>query len=383
MAASGRATGATPAPEQTATALRDAPLVRILTRRDGDAIAAAGLLARTLADLDTPFHVAPTASRVERARRVQQGDPEATTVAIGAVERADITIAGENATATAVAIARAADSDPAPTLALAGVIAAGGDPTTLPTVLDQAQAQGIHQRPGVGIPTSDPIDGVAASLWIHAEFSGHPDQLREELVTVGIDPDGWPFTESERRKLASLIAIRATEGPAPMRAATSINRLLRPYVGEGPFPTVEGYAEVLDAVAREHPGTAITVAIGETATDAAEQSWRTHAQAVHAAIDAASITRVDDLAVITTDTTRTLSTARVLQRSHVSAPVTVVIGSDSVALVGNDNVDLRAATTALAETVEGTSDGTRRYGLVTHNVSLADQTVIDTVTDHL
>lgn len=380
MATAGRATGATPAPTEAATALREATFVRILTRRDGDAIAAAGVLARMLTAAGIPFQVAPTASRAQRARRVSEGDPDATTVAIGPVDRADVTIAGPTATRTAVEIVQAAGGDPPSALALAGLTAAGTPPDddTLREI-----AEGLTRRPGVGLPVADLTAGLAFTLWLHAGFSGDPDAVASHLERVDAADDPTRLDPDSHRRVASLVAVLGTNTPTPQRAAETIDTLVRPTVLSGPFPTVEGYAEVLDAVAREHPGTAVAIALGGDAADSARTSWRQHAEAAHAAIEAADTERYGGLYAACVPDHRVLTVARVLHRSVSPEPVTLVLGEERAALVGDPEADLRAVTTAIAETVSGSSDGTQHYGVIDHDGTAADRTLVTTAREEL
>ncbi len=381
MATAGRATGATPAPTEAATAFREAPFVRILTRRDGDAIAAAGVLARMLTATETPFQVAPTASRAQRARRVGEGDPEALTVAIGPVDRADVTIAGPTATHTAVEVVRAAGGDPPPALALAGLTAAGDDPDE--PLREAAEAAGLARRPGVGLPVSDPTTGLAFTLWLHTEFSGDPEAVASHLERVAATGDPTDLDADAHRRLASLVAVLGTDTPTPRRAAETIDTLLNPAVIPGSIPTVAGYAEVLDAVAREHPGTAVALALGAEAVESAQNSWQQHAAAVHAAIDDGTTERYGGLYAAFVADHRVLTAARVLHRSGSPEPVTLVVGEDRAAVVGDPAADLRAVTSALAETVSGTSDGTQRYGVIDHDGSTEDRTLVATAREEL
>ncbi|MFP4217714.1 MAG: hypothetical protein ACLFR6_02555 [Salinarchaeum sp.] len=380
MATAGRATGATPAPTEAATALREATFVRILTRRDGDAIAAAGVLARMLSAAGTPFQVAPTASRAQRARRVNEGDPDATTVAIGPVDRADVTIAGPTATRAAVEIVRAAGGDPPSALALAGLTASG---VSLDDDSIQETAEGLTRRPGVGLPVAELTTGLAFTLWLHAEFSGDPEAVAAHLEPLNVTDDPTRLDSDAHRRVASLVAVLGTNTPTPQRAAETIDTLVYPTVHAGPFPTVEGYAEVLDAVAREHPGTAVAIALGGDAIDSARTSWRQHAEAVHAAIEAAETERYGGLYAAFVADHRALTVARVLHRSVSPEPVTLVLGEQRAALVGDPEADLRAATTAIAETVSGSSDGTQHYGVIDHDGTVADRTLVATAREEL
>ena len=107
--------------------LESAGFLRLLVRADGDALAAAGLLARACAYRGTPFQVTVGRTVGERTDRVR--DCEGTTISVGPTD-ADVPRLDGDGPATFAAIAALDELgvEPDPTLALAGTVAAGATP---------------------------------------------------------------------------------------------------------------------------------------------------------------------------------------------------------------------------------------------------------------
>lgn len=363
----------TPSPDELAARLADAPFVRVVVAPTGSALAASGVTARALRERGVPFQV-----RVRRASAYAVAD-DALTLRVGSAGPADLTLADpERASAVAFEVARALGTDPDPRLALAGLAAGEADPAAS-TLADVA---GLERAPGVGIPVADLADGLGHTTLLHAPISGGADAagatLAEWSLPAELDTDAW-------RRVASLVAVEtATAAGATPRAAETIARALNPIrLGDGaPFATVEGYGDVLSAVAREEPGTGVALALGHDARTAALEAWRTHARHAHATLREAETARyggvfvVRALASTETDTAddadtedddagrrRTagrLRTVARLARDFRSPEPTVLVVSDGVAAVAthDDDVDVATALTAALET--GTADGTAR-----------------------
>jgi len=294
------ATSAAPAPDALAGVLADAPFVRLVATDDGDALAAAGLLARGLRAAGTPFQV-----RVDRDPVPDDVD-DGVAVTIG-VDRGAHAIPGtaRPASADAFAVARQLDIDPDPIVALAGVVAAGSVPGTDGSgdALDAAERDGlVERRPGVAVPTADLADGLAASTLVRTPYSGDTEAARAALADLGLPAE---MDDDAHRRLASLVAVDVVGSEdAAARSASAVERALRPYATAGeetPVETVGGYADVLDALAREAPGTGIALAITADPSDevrtAALDAWRTHGIAAHRALDAATVSRYDGCVV--------------------------------------------------------------------------------------
>ncbi|EMA69694.1 exonuclease RecJ [Halorubrum aidingense JCM 13560] len=298
------ATSATPAPDALAGVLADAPFARLVATDDGDALAAAGLLARALRAVGTPFQV-----RVARDP-IPDDVSDGVAVTIGA-DRGPHAIpgAGRPASVDAFAVARSLGVEPDPVVALAGVVAAGSVPGTDGSgdALDAADSSGlVSRRPGVALPTADLADGLAASTLIRAPYSGDSTAAQAALADLGLPAS---LDDDAHRRLASLVAVDVADADeATPRAATAVERALRPYATVGdaaPFETVGGYADVLDALAREAPGTGVALALatdpGGDLRTAALDAWRTHGLTAHRALDGATIGRYDGCVVARVD----------------------------------------------------------------------------------
>jgi hypothetical protein len=272
-----------PAPADVAARLRGQGLVSLVATPDGDALAATGLLGRALAGADVPFQ-----ARVARVPDLGTTDADCT-VGVGH-DCGDVTLAGTGpVSATAFDVARELGDDPDPVLALAGTTAAGRVPgQTDGGAFEAATERGLlTRRPGVTLPTDDVADGLAHTTLFHAPFSGDVEAARTSVARrdVGSEPD-----DDGRRRLASLVALSVVER-APPRAAESVERALHPYTLEGPFETVGGYADVLEAVVRERPGAGLAFALGHGGRTAALDAWRAHGTATHRALRDAGVAR--------------------------------------------------------------------------------------------
>lgn len=379
MTATSRAADDSSVASDAAASLRGAPLARLLVRRDGDAVAAAGVLARALRAVDVPVQASPTVSRPARERRATAGDPDAVTVAVGPADDADVTIDGAApAVLTAVETVRELDVAPAPELALAGVVAAGEDPDdVVPDVLETARERGVERRPGVGLATDDLATGLAGSTLFHASFSGDPDGAAEALADAGIDPGAAPTTE-QRRTLASLVALSATEGPAPERAATTVERALRPLAWDGAAPTIEGYADALDVAATVDPALALAHALGDGGFEPVRATWREYGPAVHAALADADPARYDGVAVFDASDAPAPLVARLARDARSPEPVAVALGDDAVGLAATTD-DCHDLADAVAAAADGTPDGTGRRGVVHDAGDYEESAIVDAI----
>jgi hypothetical protein len=304
-----------PAASDVAAACREAGLVRLVGTADGDALAAVGVLARALRAADVPFQasVAPVPD---------PGETDADlTVTVG-TDSGDLSFTAVTTSAPAYAAARElAGADADPVLALAGVVASGAVPGE--TGVGLLEAAGLDRRPGLGIPVTDTADGLAHSTLVHLPTSGDVDATRTALTdAVGPleDPD-----EKTHRRLASFLALTAVRG-TPARAADVVERALRPYVGEAcPFATLAGLADVLDAVARERPGTGVALALGHDAHEAALSAWREHGALAHETLAAADTGRYDGLFVVRAGDETPLGTVARLARDFRSPEPAVLV----------------------------------------------------------
>jgi hypothetical protein len=278
----------TPTPEEVADALADARFVRVVAAPTGASLAASGVVARALRERAVPFQV-----RVRRASAYAVTD-DALTLRVGSTGPADLTLAEpERAPTVAFEVARELGTDPDPRLALAGVAASGADPA----VSTLADVAGLDRSPGVGVPVADLADGLGHSTLLHAPFSTGADAAGAALAEMGLPAE---LDEDAHRRVASLAAVETTTAPgATPRAAETVARALNPLrLDDAPFVTVEGYADVLCAVARERPGTGVALALGHDARTPALESWRTHARHAHAALREAETARYTGVFVV-------------------------------------------------------------------------------------
>lgn len=332
MATTGRADESEP----VAASCRDAEFVGLVGAPDGDALAAVGLLGRALAPADVPFHARLGAT---------EGETEADcSVAVGTDDdRADHCITGtadRSASERARAVAaELAEADAA--LALSGRVAAGHAPRGCPL------ADEFERQPGVAVPTGDLADGLAHTTLVHASFSGDRAAAAAALgdLELGAGPD-----EADRRRVASLLAFAvAGDERAPPRAATAVERALHPHVG-GPFETIQGYADVLDALARTCPGLGVAVALGRAAPDAALEAWREHGRHVHEVVGGADLERRGGLAVAGIDGPPAAPVARLLRDFRSPAQAVLVVGETRSALATTaDGPDAASVLAAAAE----------------------------------
>jgi hypothetical protein len=358
-----------------AAALRDAPFVRVVARADGDALAASGILARALRELDVPFQVRTAPDTDAACREESAADAESRDVllVVGATGGAHA-LPGDArpASVSAFETARELGVEPDPVLALAGVVAAGGSPGVGESgpVLAAAEERGlVERRPGVAVPTSDLGDGLAHTTFAHVAFSGDPEGARARLAELELPAD---LDEDARRRVASMLAFAQTTADwSTPRAAESVERALRPYATpDGPFATVGGYGDVLAAVAREQSGLGIALALGRDADElrpAALEAWRTHAAIAHGQLHLATTGRYDGLFVARveeTDPGRLATAARLLRDFRSPEPIALVVGPGGAAVAGDADVeaDLGDAVAAAADRVEGVGYGRPQAG---------------------
>jgi hypothetical protein len=353
MSTTGRPDANAPAASDIAACLDEAAFVHLVAAADGDAVAAAGLFARTLDTRETPYQ-ATVAPLPERADRDTDAD---LTVAIGRdAATADIAL-GVERPASATAFDATTDlGAPDPILALAGIVAAGEIPGGQP--LEAAEAAGLARRPGVAVPTADLVDGLAHSTLVAAPFSGTVESAGELLA--GVDTDSCDETH---RTVASLVTLAvAGDGAVTERGTHAVERFLCPYVG-GPFETVGGYADVLDAGARRAPGLAVALAVGSLDTERALEAWRAHGASAHAALADAKTGRYDGLFVVRCDGDAPVGTVARLARDFRSPePLVLVVTDVEAAAVGPAEATVGDTIETAAASVGGTGAGTPTRG---------------------
>lgn len=366
--------------------LADAAFVRVVAPATGDGVAAGATLARAIADRGVPFQI-ETARTVEAravrvARATDRARPGDRTVALGAGAddtTAEVTLSPSGPLSRVAAdVADRLTAEVDNVLALAGTIAAGGVPTaTESDRLDAAREVGrLDRRPGVGLPTTDLVDGLAHSTLVHAPFSGDPTAAARAVEGVCPTEVSSAPEATGHRDAASLMAlsVAGTSG-ATDRAGVVVERALRPHVtdADAPFDTLEGYADVLDATARTAPGTATALALGHDAEDYALDVWRDHARAVHDAVEDATTKRFDGLLVARVADPPVDTLTRLLRDFRSPEPVVLVVGDRRAGAAAVDT-DLRGPTVSAADAVEGNYDAasTGRQTRVEYDTENAD-----------
>ena len=377
MSHTGRTTdGGTQSASDIAADLASAPFVHLVPRADGDSLAAAGLVARALADDGTPFQVSvgrTVAERTERAGAVDDRDGRTLVVGDSDADAVHLDPADEPASVAAWRLANDLGGAPDAVLALAGAVAVGAVPGAGATerLLDAAETTGrVVRRPGAVLPTDDPTD-VAHSTWLHGPFSAGVDAtsaLTDVAADLGSDPD-----ESARRRFASLVAVETvTDTDATDRAGTAVGRGLRPYATpDSATASVGGLADVLSCTAACAPGTGIALALGHDVADAAIRTWRETATRAHEALATATTGRYDGLFVARVDDDAPAPVvARLLRDFRSPEPVALALADDeaAAAAVDDDTVDggVAGAMTRTVTRTGGASDGTATTGYATY-----------------
>ncbi|PSP57319.1 hypothetical protein BRC72_09845 [Halobacteriales archaeon QH_7_66_36] len=353
MSAAGRSDASAPA-ESLAAACRAADFIRLTATADGDALAALGQLGAALRATDVPFHASVT-----RVPGVTAPDADCT-VAFGA-EGADVALTDGPLSATAYTAARELGVDPDPLLAMAGAVAAGFSPGGDAPFYSEAEPL-VTRQSGIATPVADPADGVAHTTLVHADVSGDPDAVRDALAASSVSEVS--DDEDDRRRLASLAALWAA-GDASERAARRVERALHPHAG-GPFHTLGGYADVLDACARTTPGLGVALAIEAARTDEAPahadealDAWREHGRAAHTGLRAAETARHDGLFVARTDDAPLATVARLAWGYRSPEPLVLAVDGEDAALHGDGAADIA---TQLGQATPAEAVGRRARG---------------------
>lgn len=367
MSTTGRPDESAPAASDIAARLGEAELVRLVAAATGDGVAATGLLATALEDRGVAHHTSVVALP-EPAQRATDAD---VTLALGRPSpEADVDLGTDGRPASSSALSIASELGAVEyELALAGIVAAGATPSS--DVLGAAAERGIERRPGIATPTTDLVDALAHSSLVHAPFSGDVEAAEDTLASLDSEASesrAEPLDEEVGRPLASLAAlcVCADEKSAP-QAAVSVERFLRPLAAPGGrFETVEGYADVLDAVARERPGLAVALALGAVEPADVLDSWRTHTRRAHEAVRTASTGRYDGLYVVRCDGDRPLGTvARLVAEYRSPEPLVLAVDDReavAVAADGGGTGHLGSRIGEAATSVGGRGDGTATYG---------------------
>lgn len=374
MATTDRPTAApADAASDAADALQGAELVHLVANADGDGLAAAGLLAAACDARGVPYQAGAVRTAAEVEARLAGADEAATPVVLGAPATDAVAVDPDGPVSpVAHATAAALGADPDPVTALAGVVAADAVPSrATPELLEAA---GLERTAGVAVPTDDLADGLAHTGLVHAAFSGDVEAAREALADLGL-PDGTAELEAaDARRVASALALAAGGSPdATDRAATAAERALRPYVTDGPFATLAGYADVLDALAHRAPGLAVALAVGGHGREAALDVWRDHGRAAHAAVRAADTARHRGVLVARTDGS-VGAVARLVRDFRSPEPCVLAVG-DGEAAAASLEAPVDDALAAAADAAGGSSLARGTAGYATFDADLSERLV--------
>ncbi|MFB6254749.1 MAG: hypothetical protein ABEI06_09070 [Halobacteriaceae archaeon] len=335
--------------------ITSASFVHILAIADGDGIAASGILGRTLDTINIPYQISCVQTNEAAVNRIQAGDDTTTYVTVGMqTKKQDTQIAGDMPLSIgAYDIAQAIGADIDPLLAIVGSsCCAAMDDDQVRHLQSEAD---ISQQPGVAIPTDEIGQGLMYSTRFHAPFSGSEDAVKDLLESCNIDDS--PDMEAYRQ-LASRVALEMTTLDAPLSAANTIAEWLKPhYIDDGPFLTVEGYADVLSVLARNDPGLAVGLALDYPVKDRALSVWRENAQRIHTIVANADIRRYQGFSVAKVQAYPWIAT-RLLRKFRSKEPV--MLGYTSQSLV----ISCPAATNALSliNTISESMDDTEIGG---------------------
>ncbi|WP_435335717.1 exonuclease RecJ [Haloarchaeobius sp. TZWWS8] len=370
MSHSGRTADGDASGERIAPAMRSAPFVHLVARADGDAVAAAGLLARALADVGTPFQVSVGRTEAERTERATiDRDDGAIALVVGSSQSDAYHLdpADEPASVAAWRLAGELGGAPDSVLALAGAVAAGVTPGAGATerLVDAAETSGrLRRRPGVATPTEDDRDGLAGSTLVHASFSGDHDETQAALADLDLADE---LDDDARRTLASLVAVETVGADeATPRSGEVLDRALRPYeTPEGSFATVGGLADVLDCTAAAAPGTGVALALGHDVRESALSVWRETATAAHDTVRDATTGRYDGVFVARVDEGPVSVAARLVRDFRSPEPVALVVSDDEAAAAAVDGRDLAGVMARAVTQTGGAHDGTPRTGYAT------------------
>jgi len=321
-------------PADLADSLRTADRVRVVGRADGDGLAAAVIYGRALASLAVPRHLSLSSNRDAA------GPPFETTGVTVTPGLDDQKSSEESAALAAYETALELGTDPDPELALAGAIAADVEPHG--PALDTARERGLDTRPGIGIPTPDLRDGLAYSTRFHAPFSGDPDAVTAFLEDWGLSD---PTDDDERRELASAVALEATAEAPGDRAVSALERTLATRGSSGPFETLAGFADVLNAAARFDPGLGLAALLRTVDRERLLDAWEQYGTRVHEAV--AAMPRTDESTVTATvESVPPVDVARLGHAFRVSVDRVAVAGQETVALAATEadaSAELRSA----------------------------------------
>lgn len=324
--------------DEEASRLATASFVQLRASPSVDGLIAAGLLRDVLETRRIPYKFA-----VSMAPAESSGDALTVWTGTQSIPRDGIHLEAGAATEKAAELMASLGRDPEPERVAIG------------TVFTETSPHGFGDpQPGLGLPVEDPRDGLAHSTLVHASYSGDVETVDAVLENAN---------NLEDREIASLVALTSLEDPGlPPMAGEAIQRLLGPTAIEwGPYPTVEGTADVLDVLAETDPGVALALACGQASGSVSVlEQWRSTARDIHESLRNLTLEGPEGLAVLEVDHAAVAVTARLLRAFH-DVPRTVVVYTDDRVAAASRTMDDRALADALLEGAETVmSHGDRR-----------------------
>lgn len=180
--------------------------------------------------------------------------------AVAAIGLSDISVDPELDLNNAAPVIHELGANPDPTVTLTGLYATGTTLKEDTDLTDAAADTGVETGPGVAVSTGDLTGGLVYPALIHASLSTDREHARAGPAKLSLPAE---LDADARRCVTSLIAIDTTSGGAATRAITTVKRVLGPEtIPSGPFETVGGFTNVLDATVRGSPGTVVALAFG-------------------------------------------------------------------------------------------------------------------------
>lgn len=305
---------------QLVSICENAGFVHLVGVDNGASLAATGVMARTLRAIDIPFQ-ASLASFPD-----EQHTSDDATIAIG-WNGGDISFS----TGSLVEIAWQCGSALAPDvvepdLAFAGLRSEGFPMSTL-------EIDRPTQSPGIALPTEDVITGLAASSNLRGPFSGTEENASSFVSELALEEQDIIHS----RKGASAIALAVLRDTGP-RGSDALTNVLHPHQSSR-FMTIEGYAEILDAIAKEEPGTGLALVLGNPVEEDVYHCWQQHGKQAHQALSAAETQRHKGLFVARSEDDFPLRTISRICHNYVSPePITVAVGQSRGAIVASSPI---------------------------------------------
>ena len=291
--------------DDLASRIRSADMVAMSTSESAEAIAATGLLVGALQAIEHPFHVRvgrlPTVTYVDRLTTVSVGEADPTADIVFPAPVID----------DVCGLVHDLDQTPDSTLTAVSRIS-WGVPHTLS---DQ-------RTPGIGLVEELP-DGLAHSTLVHGPWSSEANEITHE--------------QNDRDLASEVVLETLAASPCQRRTGEALKQAVNPVpLEEGPFSTIEGYADILGVLTDVDPGLALALVCGQLdRREEALSTWRSAAQAIHKAIQDGPATQHDEIAVYRDVEAAPAMLARLAQQFSVNAETVIAIADGSVGVAGS------------------------------------------------